>query len=86
MRGVHQSSPQGGFKAGKLRDNDWIVDFASTCFSGPALRWFESLDTQVQEDWKLLREPEALLLKYPSEGAPVPYVFCRSPFYDGREI
>ncbi|KAG8923478.1 hypothetical protein FRC01_012707 [Tulasnella sp. 417] len=49
--------------AGKLRDNDWVIDFVSVCFEGDALRWFESLDDKTQGDWKLLKA--AILRQYP---------------------
>lgn len=51
------------FSEGKQRDNEWICDFASTCFTGRALRWYEELDEEIQQDWKLLRQ--ALLRQYP---------------------
>lgn len=40
---------------GKHRDNQWIAYFASSCFVGDALYWYEGLDESIQEDWKLLR-------------------------------
>lgn len=40
---------------GKYRDNQWIAYFASSCFVGAALYWYESLDESIQEDWKQLR-------------------------------
>ncbi|KAG8896589.1 hypothetical protein FRB99_008822 [Tulasnella sp. 403] len=52
------------FELGKQRDNQWIADFASTAFSGDALRWFMTLDVTVQGDWRLLAK--ALLEKYSS--------------------
>ncbi|KAG8941868.1 hypothetical protein FRC04_004045 [Tulasnella sp. 424] len=48
----------------KQRDNDWIADFASTCFVGDALRWYEDLDEDVQRDWRKLRL--ALLTQWPA--------------------
>lgn len=48
----------------KQRDNDWIADFASTCFVGDALRWYEDLDENVQRDWRKLRL--ALLTQWPA--------------------
>ncbi|KAG9041507.1 hypothetical protein FS837_012184, partial [Tulasnella sp. UAMH 9824] len=55
------------FKLGKQKDNEWMAAFASICFSGNALRWFESLDDETQSDWKLLRA--AILAKYPAGSA-----------------
>ncbi|KIO30114.1 hypothetical protein M407DRAFT_158324 [Tulasnella calospora MUT 4182] len=40
---------------GKQRDNAWIADFAALCFAGDALRWYETLDDDVQLDWSKLR-------------------------------
>lgn len=58
------------FAAGKnpQEDDEWIAHFASTCFTAMALRWFESLDDDVQSSWKLLRK--ALLVKYPASVEP----------------
>ncbi|KAG8916919.1 hypothetical protein FRC01_002781 [Tulasnella sp. 417] len=65
------------FKLGKQKDNGWMAAFASICFAGNALRWFESLDDETQSDWKLLRS--AILAKYPagsvnSPPSPLQYV------------
>jgi len=54
---------------GRQRDNDWIADFASSCFVGQALRWFETLDDSIQGDWKLLRQ--AMLERYPYQASSV---------------
>ena len=41
---------------GKANDDEWIADYVAACFSGEALRWYESsLTTQVRGSWKLLR-------------------------------
>ncbi|KAG9027581.1 hypothetical protein FS837_004222, partial [Tulasnella sp. UAMH 9824] len=40
-----------------------MADFASTCLTGRALRYFENLSPEVQGDWRLLRQ--ALLKEYP---------------------
>lgn len=47
---------------GKSRDDAWVADMVALCFSGPALKWFESLDDDSQRDWKLLRQ--AIVRKY----------------------
>ncbi|KIO16602.1 hypothetical protein M407DRAFT_33747 [Tulasnella calospora MUT 4182] len=49
-------------KAQKQRDDDWMADNASILFDGEALKWFESLDDDVQTDWKRLRR--ALLARF----------------------
>lgn len=51
--------------AGKQKDNKWIADFVITCFKGGALRWFCSLDPDVQNDWRLLQE--AIFKQYPAD-------------------
>ncbi|KAG8918771.1 hypothetical protein FRC01_001660, partial [Tulasnella sp. 417] len=53
-------------KEGRHQDSEWTAAFASTCFYGLALRWFEELDENVQSDWKLLRR--AILQKWPAEA------------------
>lgn len=52
-----------GFQAKKIRDDAWMADFASTCLTGRALRFYESLSPEIQGDWRLLRQ--ALLQEYP---------------------
>ncbi|KAG9042382.1 hypothetical protein FS837_010949 [Tulasnella sp. UAMH 9824] len=51
---------------GKQDDNRWIAQYAATCFIKDALRWFEDLDEEVQNDWRLLRK--AMLAKWPAPG------------------
>ncbi|KAG8896618.1 hypothetical protein FRB99_008797, partial [Tulasnella sp. 403] len=48
------------FSQGKLKDKEWVALFASTCFSGKALRWHAELDDVTKESWDLL---EAALLE-----------------------
>lgn len=50
----------------KHNDNAWIAAYAASCLEGPALRWFEEQEDNVQEDWKLLRR--ALLQRYDSQN------------------
>jgi len=57
-----------------------MADFAATCFVGDALRWYDSLDDEVQENWKLLQR--ALLTKYPP---PVPHSSVAETSYAGSE-
>lgn len=40
---------------GRERDDQWMAAFASSCIDGSALEWYETLDEEVQESWKLLR-------------------------------
>ncbi|KAG8917659.1 hypothetical protein FRC01_002308, partial [Tulasnella sp. 417] len=51
------------FEKGKHKDGDWMAGYASTCFEGEALMWYEGLDEDVQDDWKRLRA--ALLERFP---------------------
>jgi len=57
---------QKAFAEGKQEDNKWIAQFASTCFSGKALRWHLRLDDKIQNDWKLLAQ--ALIDAYPEDS------------------
>ncbi|KAG9043000.1 hypothetical protein FS837_010145 [Tulasnella sp. UAMH 9824] len=56
------------FDKGKQNDNQWTAQFASTCFTGTALRWYEDLPSTKQADWRFLRH--ALLEQYPAGGKP----------------
>lgn len=58
-----QAVRRAAFNATKDRDDEWMARFASTCMSGKALRWYESLDDDVQDSWKRLRK--AILARYP---------------------
>lgn len=51
--------------AGKQQDNEWIAAFISSCFVSNALRWYSSLDSDLQDDWKRLRL--AILARFPRE-------------------
>ncbi|KAG8935330.1 hypothetical protein FRC01_003083 [Tulasnella sp. 417] len=44
------------FKAQKVNDMEWIAGFASTGFSGKALRWYRRLPTATRQNWELLQE------------------------------
>ncbi|KIO16975.1 hypothetical protein M407DRAFT_179533 [Tulasnella calospora MUT 4182] len=43
------------WKEGKLRDPDWVADFASLYFSDDALAWYCRLSPDVQENWPKLQ-------------------------------
>ncbi|KIO17216.1 hypothetical protein M407DRAFT_174948 [Tulasnella calospora MUT 4182] len=49
----------------KQEDNKWIAMYASSCLAGEALRWYTSLDSATQEDWKKLQQ--AVLVQYPRD-------------------
>lgn len=44
-----------GFQQGKARDDEWMADYASTCFQGDALYWYCGLPGDIQGSWKELR-------------------------------
>jgi len=52
------------FEQGKDLNDDtfWIAQYASTGFSGDALRWHTTLDDSTRQDWSLLEK--ALLKQY----------------------
>lgn len=50
------------FRQGRSRDSEWMADMASLHISGDALKWYESLDDDVRQDWSLLRK--AIIGKY----------------------
>ncbi|KAG8929602.1 hypothetical protein FRC01_004062, partial [Tulasnella sp. 417] len=52
--------------ARKQNDNEWIVDFVQMCLAGDALRWYAGLESEVQDDWKQLRQ--AILTQWPADG------------------
>ncbi|KIO30650.1 hypothetical protein M407DRAFT_20365 [Tulasnella calospora MUT 4182] len=57
------------WKEGKLRDPDWVADFASLYFSDDALAWYCRLSSDVQENWPKLQA--ALVDRWsPSGGDP----------------
>ncbi|KIO28416.1 hypothetical protein M407DRAFT_22462 [Tulasnella calospora MUT 4182] len=56
------------YAEGKQRDNAWIAEFVSICFAKTALRWYEELDEDVQNDWRLLKR--AILAEYQEESHP----------------
>ncbi|KAG8966547.1 hypothetical protein FRC05_002620 [Tulasnella sp. 425] len=69
VQAVHRRA----FAAGRQKENAWIAEFACTCFSKKALRWYDTLDAETQNDWKLLRR--AILGEYtasPPAPATVP--------------
>ena len=53
---------QHALKTGRQRDQVWLVDFVVASLVGDALRWYETLDQEVQDDWGLLRG--AMLERY----------------------
>lgn len=64
------------------QDNDrWLAQTAAAYLDGPALRWFEDLDEDTQDSWKLLRR--AILARWPPDQPISPFSpFSRSPLSD----
>ncbi|KAG8916168.1 hypothetical protein FRC01_003318 [Tulasnella sp. 417] len=58
IRSIREQAIEGG----KQRDDGWMADQASIRLDGEALKWFESLDDEVQTGWKRLRR--AILARY----------------------
>jgi len=57
--------------AKELSEDDGLVArYASVCIAGDALRFYETLDEDVQRNWKLLRQ--ALLARYPAQDPTLP--------------
>lgn len=50
------------YQEGKQKDHAWTAEYASICFAKGALRWYEELDEDTQNDWRLLRR--AILAHY----------------------
>ncbi|KAG8893466.1 hypothetical protein FRB99_001925, partial [Tulasnella sp. 403] len=57
---------QTAFAHGKLDDNLWMAQFASTCLLGKALRWYVGLDSNTKNDWETLEA--AMLEKWPLDS------------------
>ncbi|KAG9029569.1 hypothetical protein FRB95_005198 [Tulasnella sp. JGI-2019a] len=58
------------FGMGRQRDNDWQADYAATCLTGNAIRWYSELeDDNIRYNWTLLRR--ALSQQFP---LPVPAI------------
>lgn len=67
-----------GFTNEKLANSKALADFASTCFTGAALRWYETLDESTKRDWDILRK--AILLQYPHAKSVEHSFIDQSPF------
>lgn len=72
-----------GFENEKLANSKALADFASTCFTGAALRWYETLDESTKRDWDVLRK--AILLQYPHTKS-VENSFIDQRFVESRLI
>lgn len=58
---------------GKLRDKEWLLDVVTANLAEGALRWFESLEEEQQNDWMIFKK--ALYERYPApigRAAPIP--------------
>lgn len=65
------------FRQGRSRDSEWMADMASLHISGDALKWYESLDDDVRQDWSLLRK--AIIGKYGDGSTEATYEAPLSP-------
>ncbi|KIO29358.1 hypothetical protein M407DRAFT_21584 [Tulasnella calospora MUT 4182] len=65
------------FSKGKQTDNAWIAQFVSACLERKALRWYESLDRETQNDWDLLKR--AILEEYKEASLPPSIVPTSAP-------
>ncbi|KAG8966546.1 hypothetical protein FRC05_002619 [Tulasnella sp. 425] len=51
VQAVHKRA----YAAGRHKDNAWMAEFAFPFFARKALLWYETLDEETQNDWKLLK-------------------------------
>ncbi|KAG8964270.1 hypothetical protein FRC00_002958 [Tulasnella sp. 408] len=58
------------FMQNRVKDDEWIAEYASACFSDSALMWYLTLDEDTQTNWKKLRL--ALAQRYPVQPAAPP--------------
>ncbi|KAG8985359.1 hypothetical protein FRB90_004764, partial [Tulasnella sp. 427] len=58
------------FQQNRARDNEWIADYASTCFADTALLWYSSLNAETQFNWNRLRA--ALFQRFPAQSVMPP--------------
>ncbi|KAG8949846.1 hypothetical protein FRC04_008149, partial [Tulasnella sp. 424] len=66
-----QSVQRVAFLQGRIKDDEWIAEYASTSFTDSALEWYVGLEEETQLSWKKLRV--ALVQRYPVEPPkPVP--------------
>ncbi|KAG8941822.1 hypothetical protein FRC04_004064 [Tulasnella sp. 424] len=56
------------FSKGKHKDNTWAAEYASIRFARKALRCYEKLDVETQNDWNLLKR--AILDEYAEDQLP----------------
>lgn len=67
-----------GFQQGRSKDDEWLAEYAATCFEGDAIVWYAELEDEVRESWKKLRA--ALLRKYPpTAGGRTPSPWPNAP-------
>ncbi|KAG9021053.1 hypothetical protein FS837_007614 [Tulasnella sp. UAMH 9824] len=51
------------FMQNRVKDDEWIAEYASACFADSALMWYLTLEEETQTNWKKLRL--ALAQSYP---------------------
>lgn len=74
---------QKAFSEGKQDDDKWTANFASTCFTGRALRWHGSLDRETQRDWHQLQK--AILTKFSPTFKGIDGQECEAFIHDLRQ-
>ncbi|KAG8877423.1 GTP-binding protein [Tulasnella sp. 331] len=65
-----QKVKQAAVLQGRPRDQEWMIDYAEACLTGPALRWFDNLDGNIRKSWKTTRK--AFLSRFDSPSSPTP--------------
>lgn len=59
----------------RIKDDEWMAQYASTCFADSSLEWYLALEDETQTSWKKLRL--ALVQRYPvqpSKQPPAPII------------
>ncbi|KAG8910408.1 hypothetical protein FRC01_006349, partial [Tulasnella sp. 417] len=58
-----QSVQRIAFMQNRIKDNEWITEYVSTCFTDSAMVWYLGLDKDTRSSWEALRQ--ALVQRYP---------------------
>ncbi|KAG8930088.1 hypothetical protein FRC01_003268, partial [Tulasnella sp. 417] len=62
-----QSVQRIAFQQNRIKDDEWIAEYASTCFAESALVWYLGLDKETRSSWDMLSV--ALVQRYPDPAA-----------------
>ncbi|KAG8902755.1 hypothetical protein FRC01_009479, partial [Tulasnella sp. 417] len=63
-----QSVQKIAFMQNRIKDDEWIAEYASACFMDSAMEWYLGLDKDTRSSWEALRL--ALVQRYPSPKPP----------------